>query len=87
MARGYTCVAHERTQMWISYPHGKNERQKISPGDGLAAEDTKSSKTAFFENAQIGSSLDRVPGRPVHTNSHNNDPWAPLGDRVMNDFQ
>ena len=35
-------------------------------------------ETDVFEGAQIGSRWHRGPGGPVHSDSHNNDPWGPL---------
>ena len=37
------------------------------------------SKNIFFDRAQIGSKLDRGLGRPLHTDSHTNGRWGPLG--------
>ena len=63
--------------------------------DGLVAEilnkssifrDTKCSKIVFVDGAQIGSRLDRGPGRPVHSESHTDKLWGSLGGWVMNDF-
>ena len=50
-------------------------------------EHNKSWRTIYFEGAQIGSSLDRGPGRSVHTDSHTNNPWRPLGAGSLMVFQ
>ena len=34
-------------------------------------------ETTFFESAQTATRLDRNLGRPVHTDSHTNDPQGP----------
>ena len=35
---------------------------------------------------QIGSRLDRRPGRPVHSDPHTNDLLGPSDGRIINDF-
>ena len=54
------------------------EKGRRVPGGGGSEQWTKSLKIGLFEGEQIGSRLDRGPGRPVPSDSHNNDPWGAL---------
>ena len=66
---------------------GGNERSRGQRPPGPPEKFNKITKTMFFQDAQIGSRLDRGLDRRVQTDSHTDDLWGLPGSRAISDFR